>query len=153
MYSHAPSGYHCPFCNYARGGGDDRVGPEHVVERTEATLTYVSPKWWPNNHGALLVIPLEHHENLYDVPDELGVPLLRATRRAAVALKSAFACEGVSTRQHNEPAGNQDLWHFHVHVFPRYRDDALYANHGSWAQRAEMDHCAVLLRRAYAGIN
>jgi histidine triad (HIT) family protein len=32
----------------------------------------------------------------------------------------------VSTRQHNEPAGNQDVWHLHVHVFPRYPGDQLY---------------------------
>jgi len=32
-------------------------------------------------------------------------------------------------RQHNEPDGGQDVWHFHVHVFPRYKDDKLYQNH------------------------
>lgn len=32
-------------------------------------------------------------------------------------------------RQHNEPDGNQDVWHFHVHVFPRYAGDNLYTNH------------------------
>ena len=50
-------------------------------------------------------------------------------RRIAIALKEAFGCDGTSTRQHNEPAGNQDLWHLHVHVFPRYDGDDLY---GSW---------------------
>lgn len=75
MYSHAPQAYRCPFCAYVRGDGDDRVGQEHVVERTDATLTYVSPKWWPNNEGAVLVIPTEHHENLYTLPDELGVSM------------------------------------------------------------------------------
>lgn len=34
-------------------------------------------------------------------------------------------------RQHNEPDGNQNVWHFHVHVFPRYKDDNLYVNHES----------------------
>ncbi len=41
-------------------------------------------------------------------------------------MKAAYGCDGVSTRQHNEPAGNQDVWHFHLHVFPRYVDDQLY---------------------------
>jgi histidine triad (HIT) family protein len=149
MHSHAPVDYVCPFCNYVAGGGDDYVGPEHVVERTDATLTYVSPKWWPNNHGALLVIPTDHHENLYVLPDTLAEPLQRAVRRAAVALKLAYGCDGVSTRQHNEPAGNQDVWHYHVHVFPRYADDGLYASRGAWADRAEMTHRAELLRAVY----
>jgi histidine triad (HIT) family protein len=36
-----------------------------VVERTPLTLAYVSPKWLPDNHGAVLVVPTAHHENLY----------------------------------------------------------------------------------------
>jgi histidine triad (HIT) family protein len=148
MHSHAPEGYACPFCRYVAGLGDERVQPTHFVERTPDTLTYVSPKWWPNNHGALLVIPTLHVENLYSLPDELGGPLLRATRRAALALKAAFDCDGVSTRQHNEPGGNQDVWHFHVHVFPRYEGDGLYGSKGAWADPAEMERRATLLRAA-----
>lgn len=149
MYSHAPNDYRCPFCVYARGESDGRVGQEHVVERTPVTLTYVSPKWWPNNEGALLVISTEHHENLYVLPDELGVPMQRAARRAALALKAAYGCEGVSTRQHNAPAGNQDVWHYHLHVFPRYPDDGLYGSGGDWADPREMADRAERLRAVY----
>jgi hypothetical protein len=39
-------------------------------------------------------------------------------------------------RQHNEPAGNQDLWHLHVHVFPRFEGDNLY---GSWYRESTFD--------------
>ncbi len=46
-------------------------------------------------------------------------------------MRSAYDCEGTSTRQHNEPAGNQDVWHLHVHVFPRHGDDRLYEQHRS----------------------
>ena len=153
MYSHAPERYSCPFCAYVRGESDDRVGPEHVVERTSATLTFVSPKWWPNNGGALLVIPVDHLENLYAVPDALGAPMQRATRRAGLALKAAYGCDGVSTRQHNEPAGNQDVWHYHVHVFPRYANDGLYGSRGAWAGREDMTHRADLLRAAYSQLD
>lgn len=41
-------------------------------------------------------------------------------------MRWSYGCDGVSTRQHNEPAGDQDVWHFHVHVFPRYEGDGLY---------------------------
>ena len=41
-------------------------------------------------------------------------------------MKAAYGCPGISTCQHNEPAGGQDVWHFHVHVFPRYLEDNLY---------------------------
>jgi len=49
-----------------------------------------------------------------------------SSRRAALALKEAYQCGGVSTRQHNEPSGYQDVWHYHLHVFPRYENDDLY---------------------------
>lgn len=61
---------------------------------------------------------------------EAGVltgPAEREGREIAIAIRQTYGCQGVSTRQHNEPAGNQDAWHYHVHVFPRY-DDELYAS-------------------------
>lgn len=41
-------------------------------------------------------------------------------------MKQVYECDGTSIRQHNEPAGGQDMWHYHMHVFPRYTDDDLY---------------------------
>jgi histidine triad (HIT) family protein len=45
----------------------------------------------------------------------------------ALTMKTVYGCDGVSTRQHNEPAGSQDVWHYHLHVIPRYKDDNYYA--------------------------
>ena len=143
--THAPDGYDCPACGLAAGRGNELVGPEHVVDRTAETLTFVSPARWGRNHG-VLVIPIDHHENLYGLPDALGAPLLAAQRRIAVALKTATGCDGISTRQHNEPGGNQDLWHYHVHVFPRWHGDGLYTSRREWADRADMDDLAGRLR-------
>ena len=147
--SHAPPGYDCPFCRYAAGEGNELIGPEHIVESTAETLTFVAPRIWGRCEG-LLVIPKAHHENLYELPDELGTPLFRAMRRAALALKDAEGCDGTSTRQHNEPAGNQDLWHFHVHVFPRWTGDRLYEQRPSAADRGRMRERADRLREAMA---
>ncbi len=41
-------------------------------------------------------------------------------------MKAVYQCDGISTRQHNEPDGNQDVWHYHVHVTPRYHNDGFY---------------------------
>jgi len=48
----------------------------------------------------------------------------------AMAMKTAYPCDGISTRQHNEPSGGQDVWHYHLHVTPRYKDDNYYATQG-----------------------
>jgi histidine triad (HIT) family protein len=109
----------------------------------------MNPKWWPKNPGAVLVIPNDHYENVYDLPVELGTPIQRAVRSAAIAMKTAFGCDGVSTRQHNEPDGNQDVWHYHMHVFPRWRDDRLDGSSGSLADADELHHRAELLRQAW----
>ncbi len=67
------------------------------------------------------MVPVEHYENIYDLPPGLGTPIQKAVRDTALAMKAALGCQGISTRQHNEPAGDQDVWHYHVRVFPRYR--------------------------------
>ena len=56
----------------------------------------------------------------------------------------------MSTRQHNEPAGYQDVWHYHVHVFPRYAGDELYATRDVyWPSADEMRAFADRLRAAW----
>jgi histidine triad (HIT) family protein len=88
----------------------------------------MSSHGWPNNRGHVLVIPNEHYENIYDLPLDFAANIHAVARAVALAMKAAYGCDGVSTRQHNEPAGNQDVWHYHVHVFPRYMRDELYLN-------------------------
>lgn len=147
MYNHAPARYECPFCRVVRSGESDL--PLEIIHRYEDVLVKMNPKWWPKNPGAVLVIPNEHYENVYDMPPELGTPLQRAVRDASMAMKSAYECDGVSTRQHNEPAGNQDVWHLHVHVFPRWTGDELYRSRGEMADAHDIRLRAEQLRRAW----
>jgi histidine triad (HIT) family protein len=98
----------------------------------------------------VIVIPNTHAENLHDIADEDLRAVTATTKRIALALKQAYGCDGISTRQHNEPAGNQDVWHLHVHVFPRWQGDALYERHheARWAKPAERSLYAKNLRAA-----
>ena len=77
----------------------------------------------PNNPGHVLVIPNAHYENIYDLPVALGADIHACAKEIAFAMKAVYHCDGVSLRQHNEPAGGQDVWHYHLHVFPRYVGD------------------------------
>jgi histidine triad (HIT) family protein len=94
-------------------------------------MAFVASHWWENNHGHVLVVPILHYENLYELPDDTGAAIFAMSRRIALALKRGYRCDGVSTRQHNEPAGYQDVWHYHLHVFPRYTNDRLYPADGA----------------------
>ncbi len=124
--THEPPGYDCPFCRLAAGGDNSVSTQRDIVRRAAGALAFISPRWWPNNHGHVLVVPTAHHENLYQLPAQAGHAVHDLVREVAVAVRHTYGCDGVSTRQHNEP-GNQDAWHYHVHVFPRYVDDRLYA--------------------------
>lgn len=126
---HEPSDYSCPFCRLQLGEHNERNVASDVVAVTELAYARIAPKWWPDNPGAALVIPRAHHENLYDLPTVVGHAVWDLTQAVAVAMRSAYRCEGVSIRQHNEPSGNQDVWHLHVHVFPRTEGDRLYQRH------------------------
>lgn len=147
MFNHAPAGYACPFCRDIVDGESDF--PLEVLHRDEFVMVKMNPRWWPRNPGGVLVVPLEHHENVYDLPPALGTPIQAAVRATALAMKVAFACDGVSTRQHNEPAGNQDVWHYHVHVFPRYEGDDLYGSVGELAPVDDLRALAAQLRTAW----
>jgi histidine triad (HIT) family protein len=127
-WHHEPENYACPFCALVRPDAplDGVRSPDDIVLRTDRVTAFVSPRWWPKNKGHVLVIPNAHHENLYDLPREDGHALFDAVQEIAIAIRATYGCDGVSTRQHNEPAGNQDVWHLHMHVFPRYTGDLLY---------------------------
>ncbi len=106
----------CILCRVAA----DEV-PCALVARTPEVLAFISPL--PLNSGHTLIIPHRHVTNLYDLPDELAGPILIMAARVARGVKRAFAADGITVRQHNEPAGGQEVFHFHLHVIPRFVGD------------------------------
>jgi len=72
----------------------------------------------------------------------------RVARRLAIVMKVTYACEGISTRQHNEPAGNQDVWHYHLHVTPRYKNDNYYSSQGEFMSIEHRAKHAEALRKS-----
>ncbi len=126
MYNHAPEGYDCPFCRLAGGLDTMLSSQDDVVYRDDSVTAFLSAGWWPNNPGHVLIIPSEHYENIYDLPPALATPIQRVAREIAIAFKETYGAHGISTRNNNEPDGMQDVWHYYLHVFPRYPGDNLY---------------------------
>ena len=148
MYNHEPKGYICPFCSVASGIENERLNTKQtdVVYRDEYITAFIASGWWDNNKGHVLIIPNDHYENIYDLPDEYSTKIHSFERKIAIALKETYKCDGVSSRQNNEPCGNQDVWHYHLHVFPRYEDDNLYFSHKRNTTQEERLPYAELLR-------
>jgi len=128
MYNHEPENYACPFCLLIQGIENKHVYSiqSDIIYHDQVVTAFIGSHQWPNNHGNTIVVPNGHFENIYDLPLEYAGDIHRVARMLAVAMKAVYRCDGVSTRQHNEPAGNQDVWHYHLHITPRYQDDHFY---------------------------
>jgi len=94
-----------------------------IVHKNEAVTAFMATRRFPNNQGHVLLIPNQHFENIYDLPDEIGAQIHALTRKIALAMKTVYRCDGILIRQQNEPAGGQHIWHYHLHVIPRYAND------------------------------
>ena len=150
---HEPKNYLCPFCDWLAGNETKYKQNSDIVLQNEHLTAFVSPAWWVNNPGSVIVIPNHHVENIYDIDDDTLSHIGIATKRIATAIRKTYdGCTGTSTRQHNEPDGNQSVWHFHAHVFARYPHDQLYENHTNkhFVSPAQRAHYATQLRAYFA---
>ena len=148
MYNHAPDHYCCPFCLIASQQIDASIetSPDDIVFATDQATAFISSRWWPHNPGHVIIIPNQHYENIYDLPLSAATAIHALAREIALAMKQHYQCLGISTRQHNEPAGNQDVWHYHLHVFPRYNADQLYLTDRRRTTAEERQPYALQLR-------
>lgn len=135
MYNHAPENYLCPFCLLVQDTEHKDVHSvqSDIIYHDKKVTAFVGSHQWPNNLGNVIIVPNEHFENIYDLPIHYAEDIHRVARKIALAMKAVYSCGGISTRQHNEPAGNQDVWHYHLHVTPRYNGDHFY-----WTRRKRM---------------
>ena len=133
MHNHEPEDYSCPFCALVRGMDDGYYNSttSDIIHQDESITAFVGSLQREKNVGNVLIIPNQHFENIYDLPEELAIQLHKATRLMAIVLKDIYSCDGTSIRQHNEPAGGQEIWHYHIHVTPRYKGDEFYTYYKS----------------------
>lgn len=147
MYNHAPENYACPFCLLIQGIENQHVYSvqSDIIYHDKTITAFIGSHQWPNNHGNVIIVPNEHFENIYDLPPHYALDIHKLARLIAITMKAVYRCDGVSTRQHNEPAGNQDVWHYHMHVTPRYKDDQFYFTHREFMPIGERAHHAERL--------
>jgi histidine triad (HIT) family protein len=128
MYNHATQLYTCPICPAVKGLEieDTLIKQTDIVYKDEIVTAFISTFFKKNNPGHVIIVPNMHYENIYDLPDDVSHAIQSLSKKIAVALKATYQCDGVSTAQHNEPAGDQHAFHYHFHVFPRYDYDNLY---------------------------
>jgi histidine triad (HIT) family protein len=113
-----PADPDCLFCKIVAG-----ELPAAKVDEDERTIAFMDIN--PATRGHALVIPREHFRDLHEVPaEDLGATMAGAQRLAALA-RDRLGADGVNLLNSCGRAAWQTVFHFHVHVIPRYEDDPL----------------------------
>lgn len=77
----------------------------------------------PASEGHALVIPKEHFKNLFELDDAIASKALVVAKKVATALSNELNSDGFNLLQNNEEIAGQTVFHFHIHLIPRYKGD------------------------------
>jgi histidine triad (HIT) family protein len=132
MFNHAPVEYKCPLCTISAGLNNEYPWgcQTDVFYKDDFVLAMINTKFFYTNPGHVILIPRSHFENIYDLPQPIAHHIFDITKQIAIALKSTRECDGITLLQNNEPASHQHVFHFHLHIIPRFNDDNLIENLG-----------------------
>jgi histidine triad (HIT) family protein len=108
----------CPFCEIVAG----RPGEEILYEDDLVVAFLCEP---PATWGHLLVVPREHREDIWSIGAEEAAAVMSAAHRLAAVLRDELGAEGVNLRQNSGLRAGQDVFHFHLHLVPRYEGDTV----------------------------
>jgi diadenosine tetraphosphate (Ap4A) HIT family hydrolase len=134
----------CVFCDLMAGDGE-----VSVVYEDDALVALMDLH--PVNPGHVLLVPRRHSAAMADLDEETGAHAFRIAMRMQQAIRrSGVECEGINVFVADGEAAFQDVFHFHLHVIPRFEGDS-FKIHADWkkAQRAELDRVAADIRTSY----
>jgi len=136
----------CVFCEIVAGDA-----PVSLVYKDELCSAFLDIQ--PVNPGHLMVIPNRHAPRLENLDADIGAHLFRIAQRMADALyKSGVQCDGVNLFLADGEAAFQDVFHVHLHVFPRFRGDGFSLDFSDTyfrrPERSDLDNVARKIRAA-----
>lgn len=106
----------CIFCKLANG--DIPTATVYEDEYLRAIMDAA-----PANKGHIIILPKSHAADIYELEDEYVSRAFVLAKKLAVVLKKLTGCDGVNILQNNGEAAGQTVFHFHVHVIPRFKND------------------------------
>ena len=106
----------CIFCKIANGEIPSKTIEENDMFRVVLDVG-------PATKGHALILPKDHYSNLYELPEEVAAEALKLAKKVALKMKERLHCDGVNLVQNNEEAAGQTVFHFHMHVIPRFKED------------------------------
>lgn len=106
----------CIFCKIANGEIPSKTLYEDDKFRVILDLG-------PATKGHALILPKEHYKNLYELPDELAGDAMILAKKMMIQMTEKLHCEGFNLVQNNGDLAGQTVYHFHLHMIPRYQAD------------------------------
>jgi diadenosine tetraphosphate (Ap4A) HIT family hydrolase len=134
----------CVFCALVAGERE-----ASVVYEDDRLLGFMDLH--PVNPGHVLLVPKEHATAMADVEEDTGAHVFRIAMRMQEAIRrSGVRCEGINLFVADGEAAFQDVFHFHLHVIPRFEGDP-FKIEADWkeAPRSELDRAATGIRTSY----
>ena len=111
-------GQDCIFCRIANGDIPTATLYEDEDFRVILDLG-------PAPKGHALILPKEHFANLYELSDEAASKALVLAKKMAAKLTEILKCDGFNLVQNNGTCAGQTVFHFHIHLIPRYKNDSV----------------------------
>lgn len=106
----------CIFCKIANGEIPSKTLYEDEKFRVILDIG-------PAAKGHALIIPKNHYANLYELPDEVASNVMLLAKKMASQMTDRLSCDGFNLVQNNGEVAGQTVFHFHMHLIPRYKDD------------------------------
>ena len=106
----------CIFCKIA--GGEIPAATLYEDENFRVILDL-----GPASKGHALILPKAHAANIYEISDELAAKAMILAKKMARVMTDALHCDGFNIVQNNGECAGQTVFHFHMHLIPRYKND------------------------------
>ena len=105
----------CIFCKIAAG----EIPSRKIYEDSELIAIMDLN---PTSKGHSLIIPKEHCTNIYDIDEDIAAKVMKTAKKLATKMTVALNCDGFNLLQNNGETAGQTMFHFHMHLIPRYKD-------------------------------
>lgn len=94
----------------------------------------------PVNLGHALLIPKKHFVNILDTPEDISEKIYAVLKKITRSMQQAYGCDGFNIIQNINEAGGQEVFHSHIHIIPRYKEDGIRfgIKHKNYASNADM---------------
>ncbi len=108
----------CIFCKIAEGEVESWIVYEDELVKAFFDIN-------PASEGHTLIIPKKHYENIYEIPENVLERIIIVTKKLAIIYKKALDVKAVNILHASGKEAQQDVFHFHIHLVPRYKNDRL----------------------------